>query len=143
MLMGESQHSLDVKGRVTIPAKFREELGTCFVAAKGLENCIYLYPQHEWEIVVGRMREMSAGQQEARAFQRFFFSGAAEMEMDKQGRVILPPNLREYADIDKQVYITGVVNRLEIWDADKWETYNTAAAQSFVDNAANLIDFGF
>ena len=142
MFLGEYQHSLDVKGRITIPAKFREQLGDRFVVTKGLENCIFLYPLMEWQTIENKLRSLPFTRADVRSFARFFFSGASELEVDKQGRTVLPANLREYALIDKDLIIIGVGSRAEIWSVESWEKYIEGAEGSYEDIAASLVDLG-
>lgn len=142
MFLGEYQHSLDSKGRITIPAKFREQLGEKFVVTKGLENCIFLYPLHEWQTIEEKLQSLPFTRADVRSFARFFFSGASEMEIDKQGRTVLPGSLREYAAIDKDVIVIGVGSRAEIWAVEKWEKYIAGAEASYEDIAASLVDLG-
>lgn len=142
MFLGEYQHSLDIKARFIVPARFREELGTRFVATKGLDNCVFVYPLEEWRIIEGKIRSLPFTRTDVRSFARFFFSGAAELEPDKQGRVVLPQNLREYAQIDKELIIIGVGSRIEIWSSSIWATYNQTAASSYESYAESLVDLG-
>ena len=111
MFLGEYQHSIDPKGRLIIPAKFRDYLGEQFVLSKGLDGCLFVYPLKDWHELEDKLRSLPLTQKDARAFARIFFSGASEAELDKQGRVLLPPNLRNYAHITKDVMIIGVGNR--------------------------------
>ncbi|MDD3853361.1 MAG: division/cell wall cluster transcriptional repressor MraZ [Syntrophomonadaceae bacterium] len=142
MFLGEYQHSLDVKGRITIPSKFREQLLERFVATKGLDNCIFLYPMDEWQAIENKLKSLPFTRADVRSFARFFFSGASELEVDKQGRVVLPGNLRDYAGIDKDVVIIGVGTRVEIWSNDSWNEYNQRAASGYEEIAENLVDLG-
>ncbi len=142
MFLGEYQHSLDVKGRITVPAKFREQLGDRFVVTKGLENCIFLYPLIEWNTIENKLRSLPFTRADVRSFARFFFSGASELEVDKQGRTVLPANLRDYAQIDKDLIIIGVGSRAEIWSVESWEKYIDGAESSYEDIAASLVDLG-
>ncbi len=142
MFLGEYQHSLDPKGRVTIPAKFRDELGDRFVATKGLDNCIFLYPEGEWKIIEEKIKVLPFTRADVRSFARFFFSGASELEVDKQGRILLPANLRDYASIERDAIIIGVGSRIEIWSHEKWADYNQTAEASYEHIAENLVDFG-
>ncbi|MGI5880104.1 MAG: division/cell wall cluster transcriptional repressor MraZ [Syntrophomonadaceae bacterium] len=142
MFLGEYQHSLDVKGRITIPSKFREQLMERFVATKGLDNCIFLYPMDEWQAIENKLKSLPFTRADVRAFARFFFSGASELEVDKQGRVVLPGNLRDYAGIDKDVIIIGVGTRVEIWSNDSWNEYNQSAASGYEEIAESLVDLG-
>ena len=120
MFLGEYQHTLDIKGRITIPAKFRDQLQLSFIATKGLDNCIFLYSMDEWRIIEEKLRSLPFTRSDVRSFVRLFFSGAAELEVDKQGRVVLPSSLRDYAHINKEAVIIGVSNRVEIWALEKW-----------------------
>lgn len=142
MFLGEYQHSLDPKGRIIVPAKFREELGSKFVATKGLDNCIFLYPLGEWQVLEEKLRSLPFTRADVRSFARFFFSGASELEMDKQGRIVLPPNLRDYAGINRDLMVIGVGARVEIWSNQSWEQYNQSAESSFEMIAENLVGFG-
>jgi MraZ protein len=126
MFIGEYQHTLDLKNRIIIPSKFREELGDRFVITKGLDNCLYAYPVEEWANLEQKLKSLPLSSRDARAFARFIFSGAAECEPDKQGRVILPQNLIEYASITKDVVTIGVSTRFEIWSKENWDNYNNS-----------------
>jgi MraZ protein len=123
LFYGEYQHSLDQKGRIIIPVKFRDELGNKFILTKGLENCLFAYSKEEWGILEAKLKALPLTDKNARAFERFLFTGATECEMDKQGRVLVPQNLRDYAGLEKDIYIVGVSRRVEIWDKTKWEKY--------------------
>lgn len=123
MFIGEYEHSIDPKGRVIIPSKFRENLGMKFIVTKGLDNCLFAYSQNEWSVLEEKLKILPLTSKEARAFVRFFFSGATECETDKQGRILLPSNLREHAGLDKDVIIIGVSTRVEIWSKERWENY--------------------
>ncbi|OZB91721.1 division/cell wall cluster transcriptional repressor MraZ [Paenibacillus sp. XY044] len=143
MFMGEYQHSLDDKGRVTIPAKFRELLGSSFVITRGLDQCLFVYPMNEWQILEQKLKSLSLMKSDARAFTRFFFSGATECEWDKQGRVNLPGNLRQYAKLEKECVVLGVSSRVEIWSKDTWEEYFQQSEETFNDIAEKLVDLNF
>ncbi len=121
MLIGEYYHNLDAKGRVSIPSKFRDDLGGTFVLSKGLDNCLYAYSVREWEGFQNELLALKGA--DAQKVRRFFFSGASECEIDSQGRVVLPPVFREYAGLKKELVIIGVSSRAEIWDKEKWEAY--------------------
>ncbi len=142
MFMGEYHHSLDTKGRLIIPAKFREQLGTTFVVTRGLDNCMFVYPQDEWTLLEEKLKSLPMTKGEARAFVRFFFSGASECELDKQGRIVVPPALRDYAKMDKDVVIIGVSNRLELWAEEMWAEYLAKAAESYEEIAEKIVDLG-
>ncbi|AJD31897.1 division/cell wall cluster transcriptional repressor MraZ [Clostridium sporogenes] len=126
MFIGEYNHSLDTKNRIIIPAKFRDELGKNFVLTKGLDGCLYVYPKSQWEVLQKKLETLPLTNKNARAFVRFFFSGAHELELDKQGRTLIPQNLLEYGQIQKEIVSIGVSNRIEIWSKDKWDEYNNS-----------------
>ncbi|WP_070120200.1 division/cell wall cluster transcriptional repressor MraZ [Bacillus marinisedimentorum] len=141
MFMGEFHHNVDTKGRMIIPAKFREDLGETFVLTRGLDQCIFGYPMEEWKALEEKMKALPLTKKDARAFTRFFFSGATECEIDKQGRVNIAAPLRDYAKLDKECVVIGVSNRLEIWSKEKWEDYFADSEESFSEIAENMIDF--
>ncbi|WP_019636242.1 division/cell wall cluster transcriptional repressor MraZ [Paenibacillus fonticola] len=143
MFMGEFQHSIDDKGRIIIPAKFRDLLGASFVVTRGLDQCLFVYPMQEWEVLEQKLKALPLMKSDARAFTRFFFSGATECEWDKQGRVNLPGNLRQYAKLEKDCVVLGVSNRVEIWSRDTWEQYFQQSEDTFNDIAEKLVDFNF
>lgn len=140
MFLGEYQHSLDPKGRITIPSRFRDGLGERFIATKGLDNCIFIYPLEEWKNIEAKLRSLPFTRGDVRSFVRFFFSGAAELEVDKQGRILLPSNLRSYAGVERDLIIIGVGSRVEIWSADKWAQYNELAGSNYEEIAESLVD---
>ncbi len=139
--MGEYQHSIDEKGRLTIPAKFREELGEKFVMTRGLDKCLFVYAMEDWKQLEAKLKTLPFTRSDARAFTRFFFSGATECELDKQGRVNIPGSLRNHAQLDKDCVILGVSNRVEIWSRTLWETYFEESAESFNELAEKIVDF--
>ncbi|WAH35541.1 division/cell wall cluster transcriptional repressor MraZ [Alicyclobacillus dauci] len=143
MFMGEFEHSLDTKGRLTVPVKFRDGLGTSFVVTRGLDKCLFVYPMPEWQILESKLKALPMTRADARSFVRFFFSGASECELDKQGRILLPQKLRDYAELDKDCTLIGVSNRVEIWDTSVWNNYADEAETSFADIAEKLVDFSF
>ena len=122
MFMGEYNHSIDAKGRMIVPAKFREQLGEEFVVTKGLDGCLFVYSNEEWQRIEEGFREKPLTAKDARRFTRLFFAGAANCEVDKQGRILLPANLRTYAGIEKEVVSIGVLNRVEIWSKERYES---------------------
>ena len=124
MFMGEYNHTIDAKGRLIVPSKFREKLGEEFVVTKGLDDCLFVSPMDEWAHIEEAFRKVPLTNKKARDFVRFFFAGAASCEVDKQGRILLPPNLRSYAGLEKEIVSAGVLNRVEIWDKEKWEKSN-------------------
>jgi MraZ protein len=141
MFLGEYQHSVDAKGRLIIPAKFRDGLGERFIATRGLENCLFVFPTTEFEALADKLRQLPMASGAAREFTRLLFSGASECELDPQGRILLPANLRTYAAIEKDVVLVGVSSRVEIWSASRWEEYCAKAESSFADTAEKLLDF--
>ena len=125
MFMGEYNHTIDAKGRLIIPSKFRDLLGTEFVVTKGLDVCLFVYPNEEWATIEEKFKSIPLTTKDARKFSRFFFAGAASCEVDKQGRILLPQVLRDYADLQKDVVLAGVLGRVEIWSRDRWQDANT------------------
>lgn len=142
MFIGEHQHSLDEKGRLIIPSKFREDLGYEFVMTKGLDSCLFIYPKQEWVVIEEKLRSLPLTNKDARAFIRFFFSGATECILDKQGRVLIPANLREHSKLDKDAVVIGVSSRLEIWSKDEWERYNEDDNLSYDSIAEKMAELG-
>lgn len=141
MFMGEFQHNIDTKGRIIVPSKFREELGSSFVVTRGLDQCLFCYPMEEWKILEQKLKKLPLTKKDARAFTRFFFSGAVECEIDKQGRINIPAPLRNYAILDRECVVIGVSNRIEFWAKGVWEDYFAQSEESFADIAENLMDF--
>ncbi len=141
--MGEYQHSVDTKGRLIIPAKFRERLTDTFVITRGLDNCLFGYPMDEWRKLEEKLKGLSMTKKDTRAFVRFFFSGATEVEIDKQGRINLPGTLLSHASITKECVIIGVATRIEIWAKEAWEDYFKESEESFNEIAENMIGFDF
>jgi MraZ protein len=125
MFIGEYQHAVDNKNRMIIPSKFRDSLGEGFVLTKGLDGCLYAYTMEEWKVMEEKLKKLPLTNKDARAFVRFFFSGANEIDIDKQGRALIPQNLLEYAGIKKEIISIGVSTRIEIWGKEKWEDYNS------------------
>ena len=121
MFMGEYSHSVDAKGRMIMPAKFREQLGEQFVVTKGVDGCLYVYSSEEWGRIEEKFREVNLTTKDARKFMRFFFAGAATCDVDKQGRILIPPVLRNFAGLEKDVVLVGVMTKIEIWDKTKYE----------------------
>lgn len=142
MFMGEFQHSIDAKGRLIVPAKFREKLGDTFVVTRGLDGCLFGYPLDEWNKLEEKLNEMPLAKKDARLFVRFFYSAATECEIDKQGRINIPQTLRAHAQLEKSCVIIGVSNRIEIWDEARWQSFTKEAEMSFDDIAESMIDFG-
>ncbi|MDD2573444.1 MAG: division/cell wall cluster transcriptional repressor MraZ [Bacillota bacterium] len=142
MFIGEFQHSLDSKGRLIIPSKLREGLGEKFVLTKGLDNCLFVYPHSEWHNFEEKLKTLPLTSRDARAFVRFFFSGATECELDKQGRILLPANLREHSGIEKDAVIIGVSTRVEIWSVEEWNRYNSDTIMGYDKIAERMEQLG-
>jgi len=141
MFMGEFHHSVDDKGRMIIPAKFRENLGSSFVLTRGLDQCVFAYPRAEWIQLEQKLKALPFTKADARAFTRFFFSGACEVDLDKQGRIVLPSNLRTFANLTKECVLLGVSSRVEIWNRSIWESYYAKSEESFNEIAESIVDF--
>jgi MraZ protein len=141
MFIGEYQHAIDPKNRINVPAKFREDFGSVFVLTKGLDGCLYAFPMDEWKELEKKLKTLPLTNKDARAFVRFFFSGAAEIEIDKQGRALIPQNLIEYAGIVKEIVSIGVSTRVEIWSKEKWSEYNESSID-FDSIAEKMNDLG-
>jgi MraZ protein len=139
--MGEYHHNVDTKGRLIVPAKFRDELGEMFVLTRGLDQCLFGYPLSEWKIIEEKLKGLPMTKKDARAFTRFFFSGATECEIDKQGRINISSPLVKYAKLEKECVVLGVSNRIEIWSQDIWNDYFIESADSFAEIAENMIGF--
>ncbi|MCR5175394.1 MAG: division/cell wall cluster transcriptional repressor MraZ [Anaerovibrio sp.] len=142
MLMGEYMHSIDAKGRVILPADFRAELGDSFIVTKGLDGCLFIYAQSEWEQLSAKLRQLPLAKTEARAFVRFFFAGARQVELDKQGRFLVPATLRQHASLQKDVVLIGVSSRIEVWSKDEWLKYNEEINPAVSAIAETLADLG-
>lgn len=123
MFMGEFNHSVDAKGRIIIPSKFREDLGEEFVITLGLDGCLFAYPENEWALFVEKLKTLP-GTKEARQLQRYFMAGAAACETDKQGRILIPAKLRDSAELEKDIVFVGVLNKIEIWSKKRWDKNN-------------------
>lgn len=139
--MGEYKHNLDTKGRIIMPSKFRELLDGQFVITRGLDRCLFAYTEEEWSRIEEKLKTLPLTKKDTRKFTRLFFSGAAAVEIDKQGRINIPQNLREYAGLTKDCTVIGVSSRIEIWDSAAWEDFYTESEDNFEDIAEDLIDF--
>ncbi len=142
MFLGDFQHTLDAKGRVSLPAKFRNQLSGPIVVAKGLEDCLYVYPAQAYGEFLRGLVERNDFDPEARRVRRFFTTGATETELDGAGRVMLPPVLREHAGLTKDISITGNGDRIEIWDTQAWAAYNGETSERIEDAAKELASRG-
>lgn len=142
MLIGEFEHALDAKGRLIMPAKLRESIGESFVVTKGLDGCLFAFSKTEWGNFEEKLKALPLSNRNSREFTRFFLSGATECEIDKQGRFLIPNNLREAANLQKDVVIIGVGTRIEFWDKEKWKSYNSDDNISVEDIAENMTMLG-
>ena len=142
MLIGEYEHSLDVKGRLILPAKIREDMGDKFIVTKGLDGCLFGFSQNEWTNFEEKLKTLPLTNKNARDSVRFFLSGATECEIDKQGRFLIAGNLREYANLEKDAIIIGVGTRIEIWNREKWKSYNSDENISADEIAENMTMLG-
>lgn len=134
MFMCEYNHTVDSKGRLIVPAKFREVLGEEFVVCKGLDKCLYVYSNSDWDAFAQQLASLPLTNKDARKFVRFFLSGASNVEVDKQGRILVPPSLRTYADLEKDVVLAGAGHRIEIWSKERWE------GESFDDDMDDIAE---
>lgn len=141
MFIGEFQHTIDEKGRLIMPVRFREGLGETFFITKGLDTCLFVYPSGEWGLLEARMKALPLTQSNARAFVRFFFAGASDCTLDKQGRILIPNNLRDYARLARDVVVVGVSNRVEIWDREEWKKFERQAEASYEKLAEEIAGF--
>lgn len=142
MFIGEYKHTIDDKGRLAIPVKCRGDLAYGAVVTRGLDTSLFLYPKEEWDKLAQKLASLPLGQSNSRAFARLMLAGAMDVEVDKQGRIVLPEYLRQYAGIKKQVILAGLYNRLELWDADTWEAYKTKTQSEVGDIAEKLGELG-
>ena len=141
-LTGEFNHSIDSKGRLIIPSKLRDSLGEHFVITKGMDGCLFLYPENEWEAFEEKLRTLPLTNKKARDFKRFFLGSAVEGEIDKQGRVLLSSSLRTYANLEKEVVLAGVLDKVEIWSKDAWEDRTAEVEENIEDIASDMEDLG-
>jgi MraZ protein len=142
MLIGEFHYNIDQKGRLMIPAKFRQRFGLEAVVTRGLENCLFVFPKDEWEKVVEKILKLPLSQANSRAFARLMLSGAYESTIDNQGRILIPEYLRIYAKLSKKVVIVGLYSRIEIWDEKLWEEYKKESESQAQEIAEKLSDLG-
>lgn len=142
MLIGEYNHNMDSKGRIAIPAKFREKLGAGAIITRGLDNCLFVFGLNEWEILIQKLMSLPLSQSNSRAFVRLMLAGAKDAEFDSQGRILIPDYLRKYAGIKKSVIVTGLYNRIEIWDEQKWQEYKQKTESKTEEIAERLSDLG-
>lgn len=140
MFMGEYHHNIDDKGRLIIPSKFREELGETFIITRGLDGCLFVYQNNEWNSIVAKLKQLPFTKKDARSFMRFFLSGATVCEFDNQGRVNITSPLIEYADITKECVVIGVNDRIEIWSKSNWENFFNSNEDKLSDIAEDLFN---
>lgn len=143
MFMGEYNHTIDAKGRLIVPAKFREILGDNFIVTKGLDGCLFAYPNDEWTRFEEKLKSLPLTNKNARQFTRFFLAGAAACEVDKQGRILLPQVLREFASLEKDVVLVGVASRIEIWSRERWDESMNTYDGDMDEVAENMESLGF
>ena len=142
MFMGEYQHTLDAKGRMRMPLKFREDLGDKFVVTRGTGKCLFVFAPEEWQTFSQKLKSLPVTDKPVQAFLRLFFAGASEVEVDAQGRILIPASLREHAELDKDVCVIGVASRVEIWSDKNWSSYNSMAADNYDDILGRMAELG-
>lgn len=142
MFIGEYNHNLDEKGRLAIPVKFRSDLQKGAVVTRGLDGCLFLYTADEWKTLAEKLSHLPISQANTRAFARLMLAGAMDVQIDKQGRIIIPDYLRKYAELQKKVVVNGLYNRLEIWDEENWEKYKKRTEKESEDIAEKLGELG-
>ncbi len=142
MLLGEYQHNLDNKGRVAIPAKFREKLNAGAIITRGIDNCLFVFANSEWEVLAKKLVALPLAQANSRAFVRLMMAGASDVDLDTQGRILIPDYLRLYAELSKSVIVAGLYNRIEIWDEKKWNAYKAKTENSSEEIAEKLGELG-
>ena len=142
MLLGEFTHTLDDKNRLTLPKKFKSELGKNIFVTRGLDKSLFVYSQKEWKIITDKLGALSMTDDNSRGFSRFFFAGASEITLDKAGRMLVPEHLKNFAKLSKEVVLTGVQNRVEIWDAQRWKAYSEKMEEDGDMMASKLGEIG-
>jgi MraZ protein len=142
MLLGEFNHNLDTKGRMAIPAKFRDKLTAGAIITRGIDNCLFVFAPAEWEKLASKLVALPLAQANSRAFVRLMLAGASDVELDSQGRILIPDYLRKYAGLKKEAVVAGLFNRIEIWDEAAWSTYKTKTESSSEQIAEQLGELG-
>jgi MraZ protein len=142
MLIGQYEHTIDIKKRLALPAKFRGELGEKVIVTKGVENCLIVYTEKEFIVMSEKLSNLTISQPEARGFARTFLASAMEISLDKLGRILVPEYLKKYAGLNKNVVICGLSNRLEIWDAESWDTWTKETEKGVSDMVSKLGGLG-
>jgi MraZ protein len=142
MFIGEFQHNLDAKGRMAMPAKFRQKLTGGAIITRGLDHCLFVFANKDWEILAQKLIALPMAQANSRAFARLMLAGAVDVEADKQGRILIPDYLREFADLKKQIVVAGLYNRIEIWDSENWKQYKSKTESQSDEIAEKLGELG-
>lgn len=142
MLIGEYRHTLDPKKRLSLPSKWRKELGSTLIVTRGLDNCLFVYPQAEWEKITEKIGKLPLGSADTRSFNRFFLSGAVEVEVDTVGRILVPDFLKDFAKLESKVVLAGIHDRVEIWDDNRWTEYKARIEMQADSLAEKLADIG-
>jgi len=142
MFIGEFTHNLDAKGRMAVPVKFRTKLNGGAIITRGLDHCLFVFTSAEWELLAKKLISLPLAQSNSRAFVRLMLAGAMDVEVDKQGRILIPDYLREYAGLKKQAVVAGLYNRIEIWDSESWKQYKTKTESASDEIAEKLSELG-
>ncbi len=142
MFIGEYKHNLDIKGRIAVPAKFRQKLTGGAIITRGLDRCLFIFANKEWEVLAQKLVALPLSQSNSRAFTRLMLAGAVDVEVDKQGRILIPEYLREYAGLKKEAVLTGLYNRIEVWDAEAWKQYKQKTENQSDEIAERLGELG-
>jgi len=142
MFIGEYKHNLDTKSRLAIPAKFRNQLSSGAIITRGLDRCLFVFTSEDWDILAQKLVALPLTQADSRAFVRLMLAGAAECDFDSQGRVLIPDYLRKYAELEKETVVTGLYNRIEIWDSEVWSSYKKKTEGASEEIAEHLRDLG-
>lgn len=142
MFIGEYAHTIDEKGRLAVPAKFRRQLESGVVVTRGLDHCLFVYPREEWEKMASKLAALPISRKQSRAFARLMLAGAWDAEVDSQGRIMVPEYLRQYASLDKHAVIAGLYNRIELWNEDAWHTYRAETEAASDDIAEGMAELG-
>lgn len=142
MFIGEYQHLIDEKGRLAIPMKFRDRLGKGAVVTRGLDSCLFVFPMDEWKKLAEKLSSLPFSQANSRAFARLMLAGAMDVEVDKQGRVVIPEYLRKYAKLGKDTVVAGLYSRVEVWDRKRWESYKSKTEKDSNDIAEKMGELG-
>ena len=140
MFIGEYHHTIDEKGRMIVPSKFREKLGNQFIVTRGIENCLFIYSLQDWEKITNQLNALPFTRKDARSFSRFFLSGATDVELDKQGRINLPSPLISYAKLEKDCVVIGTGDRVEVWAQEEWDVFIDSTKDNMSDIAENLFN---